>query len=109
MMFSFRAPSPHFRLLCEPPRAFACESQRDTSSQAILTPGILLSSMSFGSPFGQEMILPALWQGLWQAFSAMGIMTGAFGNGVLQDRFGRKIMFSVGGTISAVGEFSRLS
>jgi MFS family permease len=62
--------------------------------------------MYYGSPFGEEMILPALWQGLWQAFNAMGIMTGAFGNGFLQDRFGRKIMFSVGGAISAVGESS---
>lgn len=62
--------------------------------------------MYFGSPFGQDMILPALWQGLWQAFAAMGIMTGAFSNGALQDRFGRKIMFLVGGSVSAVGENS---
>lgn len=65
--------------------------------------------MYFGSPFGQDMILPALWQGLWQAFAAMGIMTGAFSNGALQDRFGRKIMFLVGGSVSAVGEYSVLS
>ncbi len=62
--------------------------------------------MSFGSPFGQELILPALWQGLWQAFAAMGIMVGALGNGMLQDMFGRKIMFAVGGSISAVGRLN---
>uniref|UniRef100_A0A0D2XLX2 Major facilitator superfamily (MFS) profile domain-containing protein n=1 Tax=Fusarium oxysporum (strain Fo5176) TaxID=660025 RepID=A0A0D2XLX2_FUSOF len=60
-------------------------------------------SITFGSPFGETFILPALWQGLWQAFSAMGIMAGAASNGFLQDRFGRKIMFGVGGLISAVG------
>ncbi|KAL9567770.1 hypothetical protein ACKAV7_008073 [Fusarium commune] len=60
-------------------------------------------SITFGSPFGETSILPALWQGLWQAFSAMGIMAGAASNGFLQDRFGRKIMFGVGGLISAVG------
>ena len=58
----------------------------------------------FGSPFGQNMILPALWQGLWQAFAAMGIMVGAFGNGMMQDMFGRKIMFAVGGSVSAIGK-----
>ncbi|KAF5982395.1 maltose permease [Fusarium coicis] len=36
-------------------------------------------------------------------FSAMGIMAGAASNGFLQDRFGRNIMFGVGGLISAVG------
>ncbi|KAG7287482.1 hypothetical protein NEMBOFW57_006994 [Staphylotrichum longicolle] len=67
-------------------------------------------TMYFGSPFGQDMILPALWQGLWQAFAAMGIMTGAFSNGALQDRFGRKIMFFVGGSVSAtVGQMIAIS
>jgi predicted MFS family arabinose efflux permease len=60
--------------------------------------------MYFGSPFGDGLILPALWQSLWQAFSAIGIMVGAVSNGMLQDKFGRKIMFLVGGSISAVGE-----
>ncbi|KAF5674257.1 alpha-L-rhamnosidase [Fusarium denticulatum] len=58
--------------------------------------------ITFGSPFGETFILPALWQGLWQAFT-MGIMAGAASNGFLQDKFGRKIMFGVGGLISAVG------
>ncbi|KAG5743752.1 hypothetical protein H9Q70_013536 [Fusarium xylarioides] len=60
-------------------------------------------SITFGSHFGETFILPALWQGIWQAFSTMGIMAGAASNGFLQDRFGRKIMFGVGGLISAVG------
>lgn len=49
------------------------------------------------------MILPALWQGLWQAFNSMGIMVGASCNGALQDKFGRKYMFSVSGLIAAIG------
>jgi predicted MFS family arabinose efflux permease len=44
-----------------------------------------------------------LWQGLWQGLNAFGIMCGAASNGVLQDMFGRKVMFFVGGAISAVG------
>ncbi|EEY19513.1 maltose permease MAL61 [Verticillium alfalfae VaMs.102] len=60
-------------------------------------------SMTFGSPFGDQMILPALWQGLWQGFNAIGIMIGAASNGVVMDRFGRKIMFAVGGLVSSVG------
>lgn len=50
------------------------------------------------------MILPALWQGLWQAFAAIGIMVGAVSNGALQDKFGRKIMLLSGGSVSTVGE-----
>ncbi|KAL2851271.1 general substrate transporter [Aspergillus pseudodeflectus] len=57
----------------------------------------------FGSPFGDSFILPALWQGLWQGLNAFGIMCGAASNGVLQDKFGRKVMFFVGGAISAIG------
>ncbi|KAL2817126.1 general substrate transporter [Aspergillus granulosus] len=60
-------------------------------------------SMSYGSYFGDALILPALWQGLWQAMNSLGIMMGASMNGVLQDRFGRKPMFFVGGAIAAVG------
>ncbi|PKS08729.1 hypothetical protein jhhlp_004782 [Lomentospora prolificans] len=60
-------------------------------------------SITFGSLYGDGYILPALWQGLWQAFNALGIMIGAAGNGFLQDLFGRKIMFFVGGVISAIG------
>ncbi|KAJ4263352.1 hypothetical protein NW762_006170 [Fusarium torreyae] len=58
--------------------------------------------ISFGSPFGETIILPALWQGLWQAINAMGIMLGAFSNGALLDLWGRRAMFFTGGVISAI-------
>ncbi|KAI8411408.1 hypothetical protein FOFC_08002 [Fusarium oxysporum] len=58
-------------------------------------------SIYFGSPYGEIMILPALWQGLWQAFNSLGIMVGATCNGALQDRFGRKYMFAVAGIVAA--------
>ncbi|KAI8653680.1 MFS domain-containing protein [Fusarium sp. Ph1] len=60
-------------------------------------------SVYYGSIFHDAYILPALWQGLWQAFNAAGIMLGAATNGFMQDRFGRKPMFFVGGAISALG------
>ncbi|KAL3448012.1 general substrate transporter [Aspergillus insuetus] len=60
-------------------------------------------SMSFGSYYGEALILPALWQGLWQAMNSLGIMMGATANGTLQDQFGRRLMFFVGGIIAAVG------
>ncbi|KAG7104633.1 General alpha-glucoside permease like protein [Verticillium longisporum] len=41
------------------------------------------------------MILPALRQGLWQGLNAIEIMIGAASNGVVMDRFGRKIMFAL--------------
>ncbi|RXG41990.1 hypothetical protein VDGE_07557 [Verticillium dahliae] len=47
-------------------------------------------SIAFGSPFGDDIILPALWQGVWQGFNAIGIMIGAASNGVVMGRFGRK-------------------
>ncbi|KAH7114985.1 general substrate transporter [Dactylonectria estremocensis] len=59
-------------------------------------------SMYYGSYFGDALILPAMWQGLWQAMNSLGIMVGAAMNGALQDRFGRRVMFFVGGAISAV-------
>jgi len=59
--------------------------------------------MYYGSPFGNSLILPALWQGLWAATAALGIMIGAVSNGFLQDMFGRRCMFAVGGLVSAVG------
>ncbi|KXJ85381.1 general substrate transporter [Microdochium bolleyi] len=60
-------------------------------------------SMFYGSPFGDQLILPALWQGLWTATAALGIMVGAVVNGLLQDLAGRKWMFSAGGLVSCVG------
>ncbi|KAJ1327003.1 MFS transporter SP family general alpha glucoside:H+ symporter [Microdochium nivale] len=60
-------------------------------------------SMYYGSPFGDQLILPALWQGLWVATASLGIMVGAVSNGFLQDKLGRKWMFTVGGFISCAG------
>ena len=61
--------------------------------------------MLYGSYFGDALILPAMWQGLWSAMNSLGIMIGAATNGPLQDRFGRQPMFFVGGIISAIGAF----
>lgn len=72
-----------------------------TSSLTVIRPPIY--SMYYGSPFGDSLILPALWQGLWQATAALGIMIGAMSNGLLQDLIGRRYMFAVGGIVSAVG------
>jgi MFS family permease len=62
--------------------------------------------MSYGSYFGDALILPALWQGLWQAMNSLGIMIGASSNGILQDKFGRRPMFFAGGAIAAVGTYT---
>jgi MFS family permease len=61
--------------------------------------------MYYGSYFGEALILPAMWQGLWSAMNSLGIMIGASSNGFLQDKFGRRPMFFVGGVIAAIGTF----
>ena len=61
--------------------------------------------MTYGEMYKGELILPAMWQSLWMAFIQFGIMVGAFGNGFMQDRFGRKISYAVGGTIAGIGTF----
>ncbi|CEJ55689.1 hypothetical protein PMG11_01932 [Penicillium brasilianum] len=60
-------------------------------------------TMYYGSYFGEALILPAMWQGLWSAMNSLGIMIGASSNGFLQDKFGRRPMFFVGGVIAAIG------
>lgn len=61
--------------------------------------------MTFGEQYNGQLILPALWQGLWTAFIQVGIMIGAAGSAPFQDRFGRRMAFVLGGAISAVGMF----
>ncbi|KAL4867034.1 general substrate transporter [Aspergillus spectabilis] len=75
----------------------------DVLVQGAITALPMFSGTIFGEPYGDSFILPALWQGVWQALNAFGIMVGAAGNGSLQDRFGRRVMFFVGGVVSAVG------
>ncbi|OAL49793.1 general substrate transporter [Pyrenochaeta sp. DS3sAY3a] len=60
-------------------------------------------SMTFGEPFHGQLILPALWQGLWTAFIQLGVMLGATASGAFQDKFGRRFAFGLGGIISAIG------
>ncbi|KAJ6071018.1 general substrate transporter [Penicillium canescens] len=60
-------------------------------------------SMYYGSYFGETLILPAMWQGLWSAMNSLGIMVGASTNGFFQDKFGRRPMYFVGGVIAAIG------
>jgi MFS transporter, SP family, general alpha glucoside:H+ symporter len=59
--------------------------------------------MTYGEPFRGELILPALWQGLWTAFIQLGIIMGAAINGFFQDRFGRRMAFILGGVLTAIG------
>ncbi|KAF9690981.1 hypothetical protein EKO04_011264 [Ascochyta lentis] len=60
-------------------------------------------SVTFGEQYEGQLILPALWQGLWTAFIQLGIMIGAAGSAPVQDRFGRRTAFVLGGVISAIG------
>ncbi|KAJ8108536.1 hypothetical protein OPT61_g8106 [Boeremia exigua] len=60
-------------------------------------------SMTFGEQYNGQLILPALWQGLWTAFIQLGIMIGAAGSAPFQDRFGRRMAFILGGVVSAIG------
>lgn len=55
--------------------------------------------------FRGQLILPAVWQSLWTAFMSFGIMFGALCSGFLQDRFGRRCSYFVGGTATAIGKF----
>lgn len=64
--------------------------------------------MTFGEQYNGQLILPALWQGLWTAFIQLGIMIGAAGSGAFQDRFGRRMAFIMGGVVSAIGTFANL-
>ncbi|KAH6662932.1 general substrate transporter [Plectosphaerella plurivora] len=100
-----------WKQLAENPRVIACTLLANCGAflfgYDILVQGAINAlpafSIYFGAPFDGGLILPALWQGLWAAFAAMGIMLGASSNGFFMDKFGRRIMFAVGGTISAVG------
>jgi len=65
--------------------------------------------MTYGEYFNGELILPALWQGLWTSFVQLGIMLGALINGVFQDKFGRKMSFIAGGVVSVLGKMEVLA
>ncbi|KAL2851064.1 general substrate transporter [Aspergillus pseudoustus] len=59
--------------------------------------------MVFGDMIGGKLFIPSLWLALWNAMTAVGIMVGAVTNGYVQDRFGRRWSFSLGGAIATVG------
>lgn len=61
-------------------------------------------SMTYGEQYKGQLVLPALWQGLWTAFVQLGIMIGAAGIGAFQDRFARRMAFVLGGVLSAIGK-----
>ncbi|KAH6711389.1 general substrate transporter [Leptodontidium sp. MPI-SDFR-AT-0119] len=60
-------------------------------------------SISYGELYNGQLILPAKWQSLWTAFVQFGIMLGAFSNGFIQDKFGRRVAYILGGVITAIG------
>ncbi|KAG4442460.1 hypothetical protein IFR05_002062 [Cadophora sp. M221] len=60
-------------------------------------------SISYGELYNGQLILPAKWQSLWTAFVQFGIMLGAFCNGFIQDKFGRRVAYILGGVITAIG------
>lgn len=59
--------------------------------------------MVFGEMIDGKLFVPSLWLALWNAMTAVGIMVGAVTNGYVQDRFGRRWSFSLGGVIATVG------
>ncbi|KAL2849360.1 general substrate transporter [Aspergillus pseudodeflectus] len=59
--------------------------------------------MVFGDMIDGKLFIPSLWLALWNAMTAVGIMVGAVTNGYVQDRFGRRWSFSLGGAIATVG------
>ncbi|CRG91032.1 General alpha-glucoside permease [Talaromyces islandicus] len=59
--------------------------------------------MVFGDTIGGKLFVPSLWLSLWNAMTAAGIVLGAITNGYVQDRFGRRLSFTLGGVIATVG------
>jgi MFS family permease len=65
-----------------------------------------LIRQDFGELYNGKMILPALWQGLWNGFVQLGAMMGSVLNGWLQDRFGRRLSFVIGGGFACAGNIT---
>ncbi|KAH7319367.1 hypothetical protein BKA65DRAFT_529417 [Rhexocercosporidium sp. MPI-PUGE-AT-0058] len=57
-------------------------------------------SITYDKLYNGQLILPAKWQSLWTAFDQFGIMLGAFSNSFIQDKFGRRVAYIIGGTSS---------
>ncbi|KAL3454872.1 general substrate transporter [Aspergillus insuetus] len=58
--------------------------------------------VSFGTPHGSMLIIPAMWLALWNAFIQVGVMLGSALNGPLTDRLGRRVTFGAAGCISSL-------
>jgi len=108
---------PYWKLLLKSPRlifyTFVANSGSLLFGYDVLVGGAVTAlpafSMSFGSEYKGQLILSALWQGLWQGVNSIGIMFGAVANGYLQDRLGRRPMFSIAGIIAAIGMYMHIS
>jgi MFS transporter, SP family, general alpha glucoside:H+ symporter len=57
----------------------------------------------FGTMYKGVFIIPALWQSLWNSLVQLGVIIGSVGNGVFQDRLGRRWAFRSGAVIAACG------
>ncbi|CAK7233765.1 hypothetical protein SBRCBS47491_008722 [Sporothrix bragantina] len=73
----------------------------------VIVSGAIVALPGFLNVYGAEidgyLSLPATWQALWTAFVQLGIMIGALSGGWIQDRFGRRLSFFLGGFVSAIG------
>ncbi|TID25418.1 MFS general substrate transporter [Venturia nashicola] len=57
----------------------------------------------YGVLHGKKNIIPAMWLGIWQAASPIGIMVGAMIAGLVQEKTGRRICLILGALIGVLG------
>jgi len=56
----------------------------------------------YGTQYGDRLIIPALWLGLWNGGVPIGATFGALAGGFIQDRLGRRISLILASTLSAI-------
>lgn len=64
---------------------------------------LTLFSAQYGVLHGKKNIIPAMWLGIWQAASPIGIMMGAMIAGYVQEKTGRRISLILGSLIGIMG------
>ncbi|CZR61790.1 related to maltose permease [Phialocephala subalpina] len=60
---------------------------------------------SYGEKVKTSYIIPSMWLALWNSMLQVGSMFGAFSNGAISDRLGRKFTFILGAGIAAAAVF----